>query len=294
MPRVLVAEDSPTQAAEIQFLLEDAGFEVEIARDGVAALEAMVRCHPDIVLTDLEMPRMNGLELVEAIRSRFPAVPVTLMTAMGSEEIASQALLKGAASYVPKRNLARDIVPTLQKLLTLVGAGRQHERLLDCWDRSESSFVLINDPSLIPPLVGHLSENLIRMRFCDETSLIRINVALSEALSNAIYHGNLEVSSDLREDDDTAYFALAQARCTQAPYLGRRVHVIETGTPSEVTYVIRDQGPGFDPSTLPDPRDPASLEKASGRGLLLIRSFMDRVEHSESGTVLTMVKKRER
>lgn len=294
MPRVLIAEDSPTQAAEFRFLLEDAGFEVEIARDGVTALEALARRFPDIVLTDLEMPEMNGLELVEAIRDRYPTVPVALMTAVGSEEIASRALRKGAAGYVPKRNIARDIVPTLENILALVGGGHRRERLLECWARSESRFVLENDPTLIPPLVAHLSENLIRTRFCDETGLLRIKVALVEALSNAIYHGNLEVSSELREEDDAGYFALAAARRGQAPYLGRRVHVIEVENPSEVTYAIRDEGAGFDPDSLPDPCDPANLEKASGRGLLLIRSFMDRVEHDESGTQITMVKKRER
>src|SRR4051812_10169368 len=162
MPRVLIAEDSPTQAAEFRFLLEDAGFDVEIARDGVEALEALARRFPNIVLTDLEMPGMNGLELVEAIRDRYPTVPVALMTAVGSEEIASRALRKGAAGYVPKRNIARDIVPTLENILALVGGGQRRERLLECWTRSESRFVLENDPTLIPTLVGHLSENLIR------------------------------------------------------------------------------------------------------------------------------------
>src|SRR5437764_11543745 len=114
MTRILVVEDSRTQAQEIRFLLEDAGFEVDVAGDGREALDLLGRGLPDAILTDLDMPRMNGLELVEAVRRDHPGVPVILMTALGSEDIAAQALQKGAASYVPKRNLTRDILPTLQ------------------------------------------------------------------------------------------------------------------------------------------------------------------------------------
>src|SRR5882762_2619217 len=102
MSRVLVVEDSKTQAQQIKLLLEDASYEVEIAQHGLEAMAALRRAVPDIVLTDLEMPQMNGLELVEAVRRDFAWVPVVLMTAHGSEEIAALALRKGAASYVPK------------------------------------------------------------------------------------------------------------------------------------------------------------------------------------------------
>ena len=56
-------------------------------------------------------------------------------------------------------------------------------------------------------------------------------------------------------------------------------------------YVIRDEGPGFDPSTLPDPRDPSNLERTAGRGLLLIRTFMDEVTFNKAGNQITMVKR---
>src|SRR5262245_39428817 len=101
MPRVLIAEDSPTQAQQLQFMLEDAGFVVELAPNGIQAMSAINRQVPDIVLTDLEMPEMNGLQLVEAIYRDHPGLPVVLMTAYGSEETAAMALQKGATSYVP-------------------------------------------------------------------------------------------------------------------------------------------------------------------------------------------------
>src|SRR4051812_13957747 len=113
MSRILVAEDSRTQALQIQLLLEEAGFTVRLAQNGREALDLLRQEAPDLVLTDLDMPELNGLQLVESVRRDYPAVPVVLMTALGSEEIAVRALESGAASYVPKRKMPEDIVRTL-------------------------------------------------------------------------------------------------------------------------------------------------------------------------------------
>src|SRR3954471_16854556 len=167
MTRILVVEDSRTQAAEIEFLLEAAGCEVALAGNGREGLDALGRELPDLVLTDLDMPLMNGLELVEAVRRDYPAVPVILMTALGSEEIAVEALQKGAASYVPKRNLATDIVDTLERVTAVAQAGRDQQRVWESLTQTELHFVLDNDPSLAPALIGFLEEHTARLLACD-------------------------------------------------------------------------------------------------------------------------------
>ena len=65
-------------------------------------------------------------------------------------------------------------------------------------------------------------------------------------------------------------------------------------TPTEARYVIRDEGPGFDLNRVPDPTDMSNLERISGRGLLLINTFMDEVRHNKAGNEITMVKRREK
>jgi CheY-like chemotaxis protein len=291
MPRILIAEDSPTQAQQIRFLLEDAGYEVEVAGNGTEALRAAERQVPDLVLTDLEMPEMNGLKLVESIRSTYPQVPVVLMTAFGSEEIAALALQKGAASYVPKRYLQNDIVGTLKNVLSVAKSVLPQRRLLETLTRAEFQFILDNDDSLIPPLIGYVDETMARMTLCDPTALIRVCVALREALINAMHHGNLQIDSQTREKDDRVYHDLVESRRRQSPYRERRVYVSARISRLKAEFVIRDEGPGFDPTNLPDPTDPANLEKVSGRGLLLIRIFMDQVDHNETGNEVTLTKR---
>lgn len=293
MYRVLVAEDSRTQAMEIRLMLEEAGFDVDLASDGVLALASIRRAAPDIVLTDLEMPNLNGLELVEAVRRDFSHIPVVLMTAHGSEEIAALALSKGASSYIPKAYLASDLPATIERLLELTTARRQHVHSFDCLGTAEFHYVMRNDPALIAPIVGYLDEVIKLLKLCDATSRMRIGVALQEAILNAIYHGNLEVGSELRQEDESAFHNLVRVRREQPHYQGRRVFLDVRLSPLELVFTIRDEGLGFDVAALPDPSDPENIEKIGGRGLLLIRTFMDQVTHNSRGNVITMVKRRE-
>ncbi len=150
MAKILVVDDTRTDRVLARGLLERrpglealecrTGLSVLEAADGEEALEMMQREAPDLVLTDMVMPGMNGLELVETLRSRYPLLPVVLMTAHGSEEIAMQALQKGAASYVPKQNLARDLLETVEEVLRLSTAERSQQRLMECLTRTETEF----------------------------------------------------------------------------------------------------------------------------------------------------------
>ena len=108
--RVLVVDDSAMDRHLAGSIIQKMGnCQASFAENGVEALAMMQQTKFDLVLTDMLMPEMDGLELVQAIRSKYPMIPVILMTAHGSEELAVQALHAGAASYVPKRDLANDL-----------------------------------------------------------------------------------------------------------------------------------------------------------------------------------------
>ena len=289
---VLVVDDSPVDRRLAAKLLEKRGFAVRHAGDGAAALVEIDRERPSIVVTDLDMPNMDGLELVKAIRARHPTLPVVLMTAHGNEQTSVVALRTGAASFVPKRRLAKDLADTLDAVIKLSVGAQGRTSVLDPAVVHETRVELENDIERLPEVVGRLEADLVRLGICDETETLQVGVALREALVNAIYHGNLEVSSDLLDEGGVTYTDLVQTRRTEAPYAARRVRIVARYTGGEITYTISDEGPGFDPSKLPDPTEPANLERAHGRGLLLIRMFMDEVTHSPGGNVLVMRKRR--
>jgi CheY-like chemotaxis protein len=267
------------------------GLKATYASDGQEALDSIARELPALVLTDLQMPVMDGLALVEGIRERFPKLPVILMTAHGSEEVAIQALKAGATSYVPKKSLGTDLPKTLPQVLAMAAVNRHFQKLLSSLERRESTFKFENDPNLITPLIQMLQEDLGVMDLFDATARMRVGIALQEALTNAIYHGNLELQSDLRQDDERIYYGMAAQRRFIEPYRSRRLHVHACLEREQATYVINDEGPGFDTSALDRPIDPEDLMKIGGRGMLLIRTFMDQVEFNDAGNQITLTKR---
>jgi len=214
------------------------------------------------------------------------------MTSKGSEEIAVRALQRGAASYVPKRVLADELLSTVRDVLELTQHERNQTRLMACIAESQTAYRLENDRRLLSSLVSHLQDQVTHLRLCDEADRMRVGVALEEALVNALYHGNLEVSSQLREEDHEAYQNLADCRAKQSPFCDRRIHVEVKINREKAEFVIRDEGPGFNPESLPDPTDPANLEKVTGRGVLLMRTFMDNVQYNSSGNEVSLTKYR--
>jgi CheY-like chemotaxis protein/anti-sigma regulatory factor (Ser/Thr protein kinase) len=292
---ILVVDDSQLEQRYVARLLEaQGGWRIAFARNGLEALESLATEIPALVLTDLRMPKMDGLTLVEQLREKYPQVPVVLMTGSGSERVAVEALKAGAADYVPKQALAHDLAPVLDRVLSVRQAEHRKFRVLAGMTRRSSQFSLENDPSLVPPLVALFREDLLEVGLCDLTGATRAGIALEEALLNAIYHGNLEVSSELRENGDDAFHRLAATRRFQEPFSQRRVKVSARMSPRRAAFAIADEGPGFDVSKLPNPTDLAHIDRPSGRGVLLMRAFMSQVRYNASGNRVLLIKTRDR
>lgn len=295
MTTVLVVDDSAMDRRLVGRLLQrNTDWTVLYACDADDAIKQIELHLPDVVLADVQMPGMSGLELLACMKEDYPLVPVVMMTSRGSEELAIRALESGAASYVPKTQAVHELQRTIAKIVSSAGEERGHSRLMHRLEKVEASFVLETDLTLIPSMISYLQHVLMSMQFCGERDRLRIGIALEEALLNSYYHGNLEVSSDLREQDHAAYYELAKARSEVLPYRERRIFVDVKIGPAEAVYVIRDEGPGFDPRQLPDATDPANVERPCGRGLLLMKTFMDDVWYNQVGNEVTMIKRRNR
>ena len=289
--QILVVDDSPADRLFLgHFLRRHTEFTITFANDGMDAIESVQRQRPALIVSDLRMPGMNGLEFVRKLNVLDLNIPVILMTSFGSEQIAVDALSAGAASYVAKRNLETELVSTIKNVMAITERRENRRRTLECLAYSESHFVLGNDTASAAHLISHLLDAAMTMKLLSGHEQTHVGIALQEALSNAIHHGNLELDSELRQVDENNYYALADQRRKQHPYAGRKVYVEAALSRSELHFVITDEGPGFDIRKVLDPTAEVNLDRIGGRGLLLIRSFMDSVTYNECGNQITMVK----
>ena len=299
MTRILVAEDSATQAVQIRGLLEQEHYQVDLVTDGKQALRRLTSGEkPDLVLTDMMMPEMDGLDLVKAIRVHHSSIPVILMTAQGTDALAIEALEEGAAGYVPKSQLSQRVIDEIERVLHAAHVNLSYEMLLGSLLRNEFVFELPNDVSLFDPLVDLLQQMMVGMKLCDSTGRVRVGVALEHALLNALYRGNLEISpGEMQASRELLVQGrgvdLVEQRRSQLPYRDRRIHFHVRMSTDEARFVIRDEGLGFDTLKLPKLTDPDSLAQTSGRGLLLMQTFMDEVTFNDQGNEVTMVKRRD-
>jgi two-component system NtrC family response regulator len=99
---VLVVDDDASLRRVTQMQLEEAGYEVFTAADAAAGLEVMEASVPSLVVTDLKMPGMSGIELLQELRSRYPETTVILITAFGTVQTAVEAMRAGAYDYITK------------------------------------------------------------------------------------------------------------------------------------------------------------------------------------------------
>ena len=292
MPAILIVDDDSVDRELVSRCLASIpDLVTRFATDGPEAIESLRQFEPDLVLTDLRMPRMDGLELVERVKEEHPLVPVVLMTAKGSEQIAVQALQAGAASYVPKDDLKQDLVETVIQVLLVQESRRSKVKVLKFLRDAETKFELENDPGLISPAVGYFQENLERLNFGTEACRTHVGIALMEALSNAMIHGNLDVTAELRRSNRDMYDRLIARRRKESPYAERVVRLEAREGTDAVEYVISDEGQGFDVADIPDRTLPENMLGVGGRGIMLMYTFMDEVRYNKQGNNVTLIKK---
>jgi len=129
--RILVIDDSQRiRSALREVILEPEGYHVLTAHDGQAGLERALRERPDLILLDVNMPRMTGLEVLEKLHEARFEWPVILMTLHGSEEVAVQAFRLGARDYLRKPFKVEDVLACVRRALVESQLLRQREELL--------------------------------------------------------------------------------------------------------------------------------------------------------------------
>jgi anti-sigma regulatory factor (Ser/Thr protein kinase) len=147
---------------------------------------------------------------------------------------------------------------------------------------------------LIEPTVEFLRDRAVRSGVCEETRAQKLELSLHEALTNSVVHGNLEVQSTLKEEDNDSFARALAERGADPVYNSRTVTIGVDYDGERCQWSLTDEGPGFDVDAVLRRIEPTeeNLMTPSGRGILMMRAFLDDVRFEAGGRRVVMTLRR--
>lgn len=117
--RILAVDDSRTMRNMIKAALSDAGFHVELAQDGVDGLERLKETAPDLIITDINMPRLDGFGVIEGVRKQpgYTGIPILVLTTESSDALKDRARAAGATGWIVKPFNAEKLTKVVARLV---------------------------------------------------------------------------------------------------------------------------------------------------------------------------------
>lgn len=119
--RILIVDDEPNIVVSLEFLMKREGFEVAVATDGEAALKSVEEKKPDLVLLDIMLPKKNGFEVCQTIRSHpdWQGVKIVMLTAKGRDTEVAKGTALGADAYMTKPFSTKDLIAQVRQILDM-------------------------------------------------------------------------------------------------------------------------------------------------------------------------------
>jgi DNA-binding response OmpR family regulator len=119
VPRILIVDDEPNIVISLEYLMKREGWETSVAADGEAALAALERSAPDLVILDVMLPHLNGFEVCRRLRAdpRWRGLRILMLTAKGRDTEIEKGLGLGADAYVTKPFSTKDLIERIRGLL---------------------------------------------------------------------------------------------------------------------------------------------------------------------------------
>ena len=265
--RILVVDDEADVRETLSQMIASLGYQVSAAESGVEALEMIKGGEVDLIITDLSMPRMTGLELIGHSKRLNPDIPIAVISAYGNVENTTYALTRGAFSFIAKPF-------KLSQIKDLIRKGRQLRELslgtyaLMDWVESQTEMTFPSETSLFPSAILFTLKECQWRGIEDDARLESVATCMDELLSNAFVHGN-------REDQ------------------GKRIRVKMVFDAEKFILSVKDEGDGFDGEDyLKRIREeqPFIPEK---RGLFIVDLLMDELRFDKKGNEVTAVLYRE-
>jgi CheY-like chemotaxis protein/anti-sigma regulatory factor (Ser/Thr protein kinase) len=286
-PRVLVVDDQQALRTLLSRLLEREGFEPLLAEDGEQAIELFKSQSPLLVVSDIMMPRMDGLSLLNEIKRIDRNATVILMTGQGNEDVLLKALRGGATNFFKKPFNVRELIEEIRKVVEFRLEAARSSLFSPHLVEEAKTFVLPHADSPYFPVINQITLQLPCIM--PEGEILNLKIGIEEMITNAIEHGNLGISFEEKNKaiQEGRLAELISERARVSDSLHRTVRISTRLSPSRFEVTVSDDGGGFDWRALPAV-EPENLLAFNGRGIFLTKIYFDEVIYNERGTEVTM------
>lgn len=289
--KVLYVEDEQTTRDTIELVLRRLGYEVAVAGDGEAGFRLYKSFKPDLIISDIQMPVMDGLQLLKKVRKEDPYVLFVMASSLDASSFTLEALRLRANDYLVKPLNFKELGTMLGKYDDILSSRNRDREVLGMIFRRDLGMRIDNRFDLVSKIVD-------RLMLETESGLapqdrMGIHLGLVEMLTNAIEHGNLQITyeekTEALEGPPQAWKDLMESR--SRTFADRQVILEFKMDLTRMEWIITDQGPGFNWQELPDPNDPENLLASHGRGIMLTRLQFDEITYLEKGNKVRLMKK---
>ncbi len=291
MDQILIIDDEEAIRNVLKIALTKKGYAVTEADNGKKGLELFKQKRPEIVLTDVMMPEMTGLEFTRFLSEMNADTDVIVMTGYGTEDVVIEALHAGASNYIKKPIAFEDLFAIIDRITLKRKNKKLVEPAKDAVVFERKDLVIGNDLSTVWGAVNQLLFNL--HSGIDRNIVEGMRIGLYEIIINAIEHGNLDITYEEKSQAqrNNSYVQLLQDRKNRADEEGKKVHISSTYDCEWLIIQIKDDGKGFDYKSLPVARSPETTLATHGRGIFLTSLYFDSLNFIEPGNAVRLTKK---
>ncbi len=287
--RVLIADDEEILRQILSRFLKQAGFEPIEAKDGREAIELFRLSHPVVVVSDIMMPHMDGLTLLNEIRKIDKNAMVILMTGYGNEEILLEALRGGAVNFFKKPFNFKELIQFIESVVR----HRIEPDLSFLFSKhlveEEKYFEIPTYETNVLPVINQITLHL--KKIVPDCEILNLKIGIEEMIANAVEHGNLGISFEEKHRalEEGKWGAILESRLNSDNNRNKLIKIKSILKKDTFTVKISDEGSGFDWRSLPDV-SADNLLSYNGRGIFLTKIYYDEVKYNNIGNEVTLVK----
>jgi response regulator of citrate/malate metabolism len=285
--KVLIVDDDEAICEVLETFLSIKGIHVRVVYNGKEAIKEISKNIYNIIFLDNYLPDIEGVNILKRGVLKKENCYVVFMTGGFHRGMIKETVKFGVNEILLKPFMIKEINNIIERAANFFQGVTNFKDAVQKIEVSEINIVTDNNISIIKSLSKIIIRNVCDANFFDDE--MQLILAIYEVLANAIYHGNLELDSKLKEEEFEKFFNEADKRMKMSPYKDRKIFITSYFNKQFFKVVVRDEGKGFNWKMFMSDFNRGE-ELPYGRGFLIIFSVFDEVTWNEQGNEITLVK----